>query len=917
MGYESWMTDMPPSFANLPLNRVVLPGTHDSGTYALGAFDMTYGPGMEPAIIYSMDNITNATIVGGLLEYLATGPWLLLSPLGLAAVVIGFIAKIGVPYEMLEWSVAQDLDTTTQLNEGIRYFDLRVAAYENSFFLVHGMYSVSVESVLQQVAAFVGQNPKEIVILDFNHFYCMTQELHQLLVGMISEYLGSRLALRTALSPTSTVQSFWTAGTPVVVLYGGDQAGDPICAASSGADVVVSQNAFLWPQSWITSNWPEARDATALFNFLNQDVQARPSSEFYVLQGILTPDLTMIVVGLLHRGPASLLELGEETSPQVIDWAYTQWAKFGLNIIIVDAFEHCPVVPTAIVLNGGGGSAVSLAFVGTNARLYLATSLGSTVFSNIKSSTLYNEKSPNWFNSYGGVALAVFNDVLYYAWTGTNWKLYLFSSSDGVNFGNRQFIVDPIQNAAQSAQGAPALAVFNETLYIAWTANSGQSVNLMSSADGVNFAAHVVLRDPVQGVIQTANRGPALISFNDRLYAAWSDKSTSVVTIMSSADGLTFGNRLQVTDPQQGGAAQSSDASPAMAVFDDTLYIAWTGTSKGSVNVMTSTDGVTFGNHQQLSNAGKAESAWPLAGPALAVFDDTLYLAWVSTLSGEQWHVVAVSSQDGSTFANRSVEANCTTYDAPVLCGFVGKPCAIDGFSPMGGRAGTSVTLTGSGFSGALKVEFGGIPCTAFQVKSSGEIVATVPPAATTGPISVTTPTGGTSSTAEPFIVGVYISGFVPQAGPVGTQVTIMGGGLTGTTRVTFGTVAGTGVTVVSDTEVTATVPLGAPSGQLAVVTPAGSAASTASFTVGQPPAISGFTPTSGPPGTQVTISGAALTNTVAVAFGGAAAELVVQSDQQVTAIVPGNAATGPITVTTSDGGTSASAANFSVTTEA
>jgi uncharacterized protein (TIGR03437 family) len=66
-----------------------------------------------------------------------------------------------------------------------------------------------------------------------------------------------------------------------------------------------------------------------------------------------------------------------------------------------------------------------------------------------------------------------------------------------------------------------------------------------------------------------------------------------------------------------------------------------------------------------------------------------------------------------------------------------------------------------------------------------------------------------------------------------------------------------------------------------------------------------------------VTVSGAALTNTVAVAFGGAAAELVVQSDQQVTAIVPGNAATGPITVTTSDGGTSASAANFSVTTEA
>jgi len=918
MGYDTWMADMPPSFANLPLNRVVLPGTHDSGTSGLGAFDMTYGPGMEPTIIYASDNITNSAIVGGLLEYLATGPWVLLSPLGLAAVVIGFIAKIGIPREMLAWSMAQDRDITTQLNDGIRYFDLRVAAYQNSFFIVHGMYSVSVQSVLQQVAAFVEQNPKELIILDFNHFYCMTEALHEQLVEMIYGTLGPRLALRSTLTPTSTVQSFWDAGTPIVILYGGDQPDDPICATSSGADQVVQQNDFLWPQSSIVSNWPNVQSTSDLFSFLDDDIKSRPSSAFYVLQGILTPDLEMILLGLLYRGPGNLIELGKETSPIVMDWVYTQWAALGPNIIIVDAYESCPLVPTAIVLNGGWGSSVCLGYVGTNSRLYLATSLGSTSFSNVQSSSLYNETSAGWMMmATGGIGLAVFNDVLYYAWTGSNSKLNVFSSSDGVNFADKELIVDPVKNAVQTALGCPALAVFENSLYVAWTGTGTGSLNVMSSPDGVNFMNHVIIQDPVQGTVPTAYLGPTLTSFNDRLYLAWSDKSTKAINITSSSDGLTFGTPQQLTDPGQGNAVQSSPTSPTLAVFNDTLYIAWIGTSKGSVNLMSSTDGSTFGNHQQMMNAGKPESAWGLAGPALGVFNDTLYLAWVSALSGEQTHVVAVSSQDGSTFGNRTVEPHCLTYEKPVLCGFVGRPVAIDGFSPMAGKAGTSVTITGSGFTGAIKVTFNHVPAVTFQVKSANEIVATVPSGATTGPITITTPSGGTTMSPEPFIIGTYISGFSPEGGPVGTTVTIAGGGLTGTTQVTFNGKVATTIKVVSNTELTAVVPAAATTGVITVAAPGGTVASEVNFTVGTPPSIGGFTPASGVPGTQVTISGANLTNAVAVAFGGAVAEFIVQSDQQITVVVPGNAVPGRITVTTSDGGTASSSTNFAVTTGA
>jgi hypothetical protein len=78
-------------------------------------------------------------------------------------------------------------------------------------------------------------------------------------------------------------------------------------------------------------------------------------------------------------------------------------------------------------------------------------------------------------------------------------------------------------------------------------------------------------------------------------------------------------------------------------------------------------------------------------------------------------------------------------------------------------------------------------------------------------------------------------------------------------------------------------------------------------------PTINSFTPTSGPAGTAVTISGANFTGATAVAFNGASASYTVNSDSQITVTVPNGASTGPITVTTASGAAT-SASNFSVT---
>jgi hypothetical protein len=79
---------------------------------------------------------------------------------------------------------------------------------------------------------------------------------------------------------------------------------------------------------------------------------------------------------------------------------------------------------------------------------------------------------------------------------------------------------------------------------------------------------------------------------------------------------------------------------------------------------------------------------------------------------------------------------------------------SITGFSPPSGPVGTTVTITGSGFTGANDVQFNGtsVGTGNFAVNSDTQITATVPAGATTGPISVITP-GGTATSSDSFTV--------------------------------------------------------------------------------------------------------------------------------------------------------------------
>jgi large repetitive protein len=224
-------------------------------------------------------------------------------------------------------------------------------------------------------------------------------------------------------------------------------------------------------------------------------------------------------------------------------------------------------------------------------------------------------------------------------------------------------------------------------------------------------------------------------------------------------------------------------------------------------------------------------------------------------------------------------------------------------------KVGATVEILGQGFTSATGVTFDGVAAK-FDNISDTYMTAVVPAGATTGVVTVKTFTS-TMTGDRTFLVVPQITSFTPTSGTVGTLVTITGVSLTQTTAVTIGGKAAA-FTVKSDTQVTATVPAGAKTSAAISITTAGGTASFGKFVV--VPEITSFSPTSGPVGTSVKITGNSFTGTTKVTFGGVAAtSYKAISDTQVDALVPAGAATGTIAVTTA-GGTGTSAGKFTVT---
>ena len=313
------------------------------------------------------------------------------------------------------------------------------------------------------------------------------------------------------------------------------------------------------------------------------------------------------------------------------------------------------------------------------------------------------------------------------------------------------------------------------------------------------------------------------------------------------------------------------------------------------------------GNFYGTTGSGGSKNAGSIYKLTPAGVETTLYsFCSVACSNGFGAATPLVLHTDGKFYGN----TNGNSLGGSVFYSFdVGFQPLVD-LVTWTAKVGAKVGILGQGFTGTTGVSFGGVSA-AFTNISDTYMTATVPAGALTGVVTVTTFTS-TMKGNRNFLVKPQVTSFSPASGVVGTSVTITGMSLTQTKSVTIGGKSAA-FTVNSNTQVTATVPVGAKTGAaISVTTAGGIGASTAKFVV--VPSITSFSPTSGPVGTAVTIIGNSFTGTTKVTFGGVAAtSYQVINDTKVDALVPSGAVTGPIIITTA-GGSGSSATNFTVT---
>ena len=311
---------------------------------------------------------------------------------------------------------------------------------------------------------------------------------------------------------------------------------------------------------------------------------------------------------------------------------------------------------------------------------------------------------------------------------------------------------------------------------------------------------------------------------------------TAPVAITINADASDEDGQVMKVEFFQNGTKIGEDfTSPFNYVWSNAPAGSYTLTAKATDDLGAQTTSAAVAvtvNPEKGRIAGKitkADGTTPIAGVIVKVYQGVTTAGTVST-NGTGDYVV--TGLDDGTY---TVEASAPEYI-------------------IKRQGGVSVT---SGTTSNVNLSLGSAVSYAYD--DLGRLVAAIDPtgeAATYNYDAV----GNLLSISRSNSAQTSIAGFTPGEGAVGTSVIIRGTGFSanpGDNAVTFNGVSAV-VTAATATQINVSVPAGASTGLIAVTTPSGSATSNSSFKVNgsTAPTVTGFSPTIGPVGTAVTISG-------------------------------------------------------------
>ena len=278
----TWMGQVPSALQDRPVNKLVVPGTHDSGTYKL-----------DPAQ--------------------PLGPPSQLREASIAISRFPFATEIAEA-----WSCTQSQSIYGQLKQGHRFFHLRLAPTPDgdSFFISHSFACVPLDTVLKNIKAFLTESPKEVVYLnfaaDYPYRHSMGTAQNNAVLKLLQDAFGSLLCRPNADSSydrRTSLSKLWKHGKRIITYYEGDYD--------------AKTYPFVWDNDKLNIPWPDTSDLSEKERDLQQNLQeAKPSTS--IVNGLsftLTPQKSDVVDDVIGRifEPKSHVPQGVDTMAAKID----------------------------------------------------------------------------------------------------------------------------------------------------------------------------------------------------------------------------------------------------------------------------------------------------------------------------------------------------------------------------------------------------------------------------------------------------------------------------------------------------------------------------------------------------------------------------------------------------------------------
>lgn len=311
----TWMTDLWLIIYKIPLRKLVIPGTHDSGTAPISE---------ENAVVANDKGIPH------------------------------FLSKIA-PRMLVAWSKTQNLTVEEQLKIGVRFFDFRVSVENGEDeevipYLSHGLRGEKLRVALHAINNFCGDHPKELVIIKVKGFpdnKCKDQNWNTPLLRWFERYLKGKLLLRSEcdqrLSEMNLEKIVSQLKRNVILIF------DVRVNKKSSNELMrkaLKDCEWAFEDSIVESPWANTYSATKLRKFVIENDKSRDLSKLHILHWTLTANAAYISANILNGADGiwyltQKINGGKEYDGGKIDLkSVVPHLSNGMNIVIQDFVDR-------------------------------------------------------------------------------------------------------------------------------------------------------------------------------------------------------------------------------------------------------------------------------------------------------------------------------------------------------------------------------------------------------------------------------------------------------------------------------------------------------------------------------------------------------------------------------------------------